>query len=237
MNSRRFKLPSEAENKVQAVFYTSRVLVVLTFEIIKMRVRTLRAVRNYRDAIWLRDSLSHYGEMLEIFSFDAVNCRCRITNVKFLMPALEMLMRAAEDVSEQGWYKSARARGDEKIIESAEREILALHPVEDDYLVVFKSGDVSMAPVLEILCSQAASRGYAMIGEWDSLSCTKLSVYNAVCDAQQDPFNMVPEHRRASTAYKSPEGVTRDLFLQLYRSGSMNLESAYAAACVLTTQG
>ena len=234
MDCRRFKLPSEAENKVQAVFYTSRVVVVLIVEIIKMRVRTLRPVRNYNDVAWLRDSLSYYGETLDILSFDTWNDNT--PGIKVLRPVLRVLERVSEDVSEQGWRKLARARRDKQIIESAEREIANLYPIEDDHLVIFKSGDVSMAPVLELLCSQEASRRYAMTGEWDSLSCTKLSVYKAVCDAQQDPFNMIPEHRRASTAYETLEREARDLFVQLYRSGSMNLESAYAAACALTTQ-
>jgi hypothetical protein len=234
MNIRRFKLPSQAENKVQAVFYTSRVAVLLIVEIVKMRTKTLRDLRNHSEATQLRASLFHYGETLETISFDNWNNNTPSLNV--FRPVLRFLERVSEDVSERGWNKLSRAWGDAQIIESAEREILALNSVEDDYLVIFKSGDVTMSPVLELLCSQEAARGYAMIGEWDSLSCTKLSVYEAVCDAQRDPFNMVPEHRRATTAHKSLEREARNLFLHLYRGGGMNLDSAYAAACVLTTQ-
>lgn len=235
MNIRELKRPSEARDKVQAYFYAQRIALCQLWITLSLCVTTPRKIKNHEQARDLRDKLRYNADTEEILTFDAAYESYVTSNAlhTYLLRAIDAL---ADRMHTRMWQKLSEAKSDPKVIAETERYVLQNQVPESEKLVVFRAGDVSMSYALTLLCSQEASRGYAEIGEFDSLSCTRISVYEAICKAQSDPLNGVASHRRASEAVEALCGLERELFLKLYRENGMNLREAHAAAVALTAQ-
>lgn len=235
MNIRQLKRPSEARNKVQAYFYAQRIAMCQLWIALSLCATTPKRIKTHEQARELRDRLRYNADTEEILTFDAAY-ESYVTNNALHSCLLRAIESLTDKIHMRMWQKLSEAKSDPCVIAEAERYVLQNRVPESEKLVVFESGDVSMSYALTLLCSQEASRGYAEIGEFNSLSCARRSVYEALCRAQNDPFNGVEKHRRASEAVEVLYGLERELFLKLYRENGMNLREAHAAAVALTAQ-
>jgi hypothetical protein len=228
------RMPGAATNRAVFLWRIFKAAIACIADAVVFYLRTLKPVRNCHGLYLLREETRFYADNLETVLFDHLHSHERHYSF-FYSAIIRVLEEVGSKLLERSWGKIDKLSNSPVIIQRAEREIEDIYPAREE-LVVFSAGETKMSYMLDLLCSPAASQGWGDTASDRRLSCAKRAVYEALLDAQSDPMNGVPEHRRASACVKALDGLERELFLSLYRENGMNIEEAYAAAQVLTAQ-